>query len=98
MSLIHAYAKVGLSSVRAESLLFKTGAKLLFLILLLPALLMPVYGQKTTGQISGTITDPNGAALPDTVVTITELGTGATRTAKTSADGNYTFPDLAIGA
>ena len=97
MSLMHSYAKVGLSSAQAGCLKFRTGAKLLFLILLLSALLMPIYGQKTTGQISGTITDPNGAALPDAAITITEVGTGAQRTARTNADGNYTFADLPIG-
>jgi len=97
MSLMHSYAKVGLSSAQAGCLKFRTGAKLLFLILLLSAFLMPIYGQKTTGQISGTITDPNGAALPDAAITITEVGTGAQRTARTNADGNYTFADLPIG-
>ncbi|MEP6848376.1 MAG: carboxypeptidase regulatory-like domain-containing protein, partial [Acidobacteriota bacterium] len=92
MSLKQAFAEVRSSSVCAAA------GKLLFLALLTLAILLPVYGQKTSGQISGTITDPNGAALPNTTITVTEIGTGATRTMTTNADGYYSVPDLAIGA
>jgi hypothetical protein len=51
----------------------------------------------TTGQITGTITDPSGAAVPDASVTVTNTGTGETRNATTNEDGNYTIPNLGVG-
>ncbi len=64
------------------------------LILLLA---LPVAAQKTSGQITGTVLDPSGAALPDTVISVTQVGTGLKREVKTSDDGVYTVPDLPIG-
>lgn len=43
----------------------------------------------TTGAITGTVTDPSGAAIPGVTVTATEKATGATRTAETDASGSY---------
>ena len=63
-------------------------------VLLLAA---PIYAQKHAGQITGTVLDPNGAALPDTVVTVTQIGTGLSREVKSNQDGNYTVADLPNG-
>src|SRR5215216_3764008 len=70
-----------------------------FIGILLVALLatIAIPAQKTSGQISGTVLDPQGAAIPDATVTATALGTGLTRTITTSQDGNYTLTDLPIG-
>ena len=38
-------------------------------------------------SIEGTITDPSGAVIAGAKVTATEVGTGFTRSANTSADG-----------
>ena len=51
----------------------------------------------TTGQLTGNVTDANGAVVPDATVTATQVETGAKRTLVTSADGNYSFANLAIG-
>lgn len=56
-----------------------------------------VSAQKTSGQISGTVLDPRGAAIPDATVTVTQAATGLLRTASTSNDGNYSVTDLPIG-
>ena len=40
----------------------------------------PVAAQLTTGTISGSVVDEGGLALPGASVTITNTGTGATRT------------------
>ncbi|HET6646966.1 MAG TPA: carboxypeptidase regulatory-like domain-containing protein [Pyrinomonadaceae bacterium] len=64
--------------------------------LLLP-LASPVYAQKSSGQVTGVVTDPNGAALPETTVTLTQTGTGLSREVKTNQDGYYAVPDLPIG-
>jgi len=53
--------------------------------------------QKTSGQITGTVLDPQGAAVADATVTAVQVGTNLTRTITTSGDGNYSLPDLPIG-
>ena len=51
----------------------------------------------STGQITGNITDSTGAVVPDATVTVTQVATGTKRTATTTADGNFSLPNLAIG-
>ena len=48
-------------------------------------------------QLSGTVVDASGGALPGVEVTVTHTGTGASRFQITDAQGNYTFPNLPIG-
>jgi hypothetical protein len=48
-------------------------------------------------QLSGTVVDASGGALPGVEVTVTHAGTGASRFQITDADGNYTFTQLPIG-
>lgn len=60
-------------------------------------LALPVAAQKTSGQITGTVLDPSGAALPDTTISVTQVGTGLKREVKTNEDGSYTVTDLPIG-
>ncbi len=48
-------------------------------------------------QISGTVTDASGSALPNTTVTILNQDTGLTRSTKSNATGHYVFPDLPTG-
>src|SRR5580704_17503648 len=52
---------------------------------------------QTSASISGTVTDPSGAAVADADVTATNLGTGALRSGTSSATGFYTIPSLAPG-
>jgi len=56
-----------------------------------------VPAQKTSGQITGTVLDPQGAAVPDATVTAVQIGTNVTRTITTNQDGNYSLADLPIG-
>jgi hypothetical protein len=56
-----------------------------------------VSAQKTSGQINGSVLDPQGAAVPAATVTVTQLETGISRTTTTSDDGNFIVPDLPIG-
>jgi outer membrane receptor protein involved in Fe transport len=56
------------------------------------------FAQTETGQISGTISDPSGAVVPNTEVTVTNVGTGATRSATSSNSGQYVFTNLQPGA
>src|SRR5215469_4725421 len=54
-------------------------------------------GQAETGQVNGTVTDPSGAVVSGAKVTLTNNGTGQTRTAQTSANGSYAFTNLQPG-
>jgi hypothetical protein len=47
-----------------------------------------------TGQISGTITDPTSAVVPNASITIRNLGTNAVRTATSSSTGSYVVTGL----
>src|SRR5215469_10569830 len=52
---------------------------------------------KTSGTISGTVTDPSGALISGAQITITNTATGDTRTVTSGANGDYQVVDLAIG-
>ncbi len=54
-------------------------------------------GQGGTGQISGTVTDPNGAVVPGATVTVTNKGTNLVREATTNSEGTYSIPLLPPG-
>src|SRR6266403_5978157 len=56
-----------------------------------------VQGQSTYGSITGSVTDPSGAAVTDARVTLTNLGTAEKRTQPTGADGLYSFVNLIPG-
>ncbi|PYQ92245.1 MAG: hypothetical protein DMG02_02270 [Acidobacteria bacterium] len=57
----------------------------------------PVAAQAVTGTILGSVTDTTGAAVPGATVTLTNLGTGLTRTVVTDSVGEYTAPSLPTG-
>src|SRR5271154_2357954 len=42
-----------------------------------------------TGAITGTVTDPSGAVVPNVTVTVTSLDNGEVRTTTTSGTGSY---------
>lgn len=54
------------------------------------------YAQ-STATLSGTITDPSGAVVPQAQVTVHELSTGVDRTAASDTSGLYTIPSLQPG-
>lgn len=56
------------------------------------------WAQAVSGsQVSGTVRDASGGALPGAEVTITKTDTGMTRTVFTDANGNYVLPNLPVG-
>ena len=69
-----------------------------FFVLLLFGFVGRLPAQEITGTISGTVSDSSGAAVPQASVTITHLGTGATRQAETSEAGVFFFNSLPIGS
>lgn len=65
--------------------------------LLLAFVYSPALWAQTSGSISGHLTDPSGANLPETDVTLTQVATGAVRTTKSTGTGDYTFTEVAPG-
>jgi len=61
-------------------------------------LLVGVYAQSsTTGNITGTVRDPQGAAVPKAEVTVTDERTGVSRTVSATEDGFYNATSLPAG-
>src|SRR3989442_10475727 len=54
-------------------------------------------GQTFRGTILGTVSDPNGAVVPDATVTVKNVGTGIERTTTSDSFGNYTLAELQTG-
>jgi hypothetical protein len=51
-----------------------------------------------TASITGTVTDPSGAEVPDAQVTVSNAEKGVTRTAPTNGSGDYLFAALPVGS
>src|SRR3982750_703497 len=66
---------------------------------LLGSLISTCFAQSEAqnGQIEGTITDPNGAAVSKASVSSRNVETGTTRSAATGESGVYRFPLLPLG-
>ncbi|QHN02603.1 hypothetical protein FTO74_03865 [Granulicella sp. WH15] len=59
---------------------------------------LSLFGQVSTGSLSGIVKDPTGSVLPDATVVLKNLGTGLTRTTTSKSDGSYAVPELPVGA
>ena len=66
-------------------------------LILVAAPASTVFAQAVTGTLLGTVTDSSGAVVTGAKVTITNEGTGFTRTASTDTAGEYTFPSIPTG-
>ncbi|MEJ7578358.1 MAG: TonB-dependent receptor [Pyrinomonadaceae bacterium] len=71
----------------------RTFTTLLLLVLCAGA----VLAQQETGQINGTVTDPQGALVAGATITVRSVDTGAERTVTTGDDGNYIVTNLQPG-
>jgi hypothetical protein len=56
-----------------------------------------VFAQGTGGRILGRVTDPSGAVLAGVNVTLTNEATGVSSQATTNSNGDYGFPQVAVG-
>ncbi|MGH9356448.1 MAG: carboxypeptidase regulatory-like domain-containing protein, partial [Terriglobia bacterium] len=68
-------------------------AAIVMSFLVAPSLLAQVSG----ATLSGTVSDPSGAVIPNAQVSIKNTSTGLTRNAKTDASGLYDAPNLLPG-
>jgi outer membrane receptor protein involved in Fe transport len=55
------------------------------------------FGQTQSASISGTVTDPAGAAVPGAKITITNTDTQVSRVAESNETGTYVVPNLLPG-
>jgi len=58
---------------------------------------LPLAAQFDTGTISGSITDPSGAVVPNASVTVTNTGTSLTKTVRTDGSGHFVASALPFG-
>ncbi|MFL6208791.1 MAG: carboxypeptidase regulatory-like domain-containing protein [Pyrinomonadaceae bacterium] len=70
----------------------------LFSLLLGLLLAVAVAAQTSTSRITGTVTDANGAVVPNATVTVTNEATGVVQTQSTTDAGLFAFPSLPVGA
>ncbi len=68
-----------------------------FALALLVSSLLPLCAQQSTGTITGTLTDAQGAALQGAQVQVTQVDTGAVFRTVTNESGNYVAPGLNVG-
>ncbi len=66
-------------------------------ILLSVGMNRPAAAQVSGATLSGLITDPSGAGIPNANVSIKNAGTGEVRTVSTNGDGFYSAPNLLPG-
>src|SRR3989441_10156028 len=70
------------------------GMAAVFMVL---AVVGPISAQTFRGAILGTVTDPNGAVVPEATVTAKNVATGIERSTVTDEFGNYSLPELQTG-
>ena len=63
-------------------------------LLLVPGI---ARAQRVEGQISGTVVDPSGAAVPGATLTVKQDATGFSATVVSNETGGYVFPNLLPG-
>lgn len=61
------------------------------------AILSLAYGQTSTSQVSGTVSDSSNAVIPGATVTATNEATGISLKQTTTAAGLYAFPSIPVG-
>src|SRR5260370_1186431 len=68
------------------------------ILLLLTVIVRPSWAQVAGGSISGTVSDPSGAAVAGAQVSVEDQASGTTRQVATGASGLYTAPNLTPGS
>lgn len=81
--------------VIAKARKYRVTLALCFMLLLAGA--GPSWAQLGTGTLNGTVADASGAAIPNATLTLTDMGTNATRRIVADKKGHYSIPDVNIG-
>lgn len=71
--------------------------KAFFLLIFATSFLLAHAQVRTTGQVSGTVVDPSGAALSAATITARDTSTGLTQSVTANDSGQYVFPSLQPG-
>ena len=71
--------------------------RLLLLVVTLTLLHAAALAQAVSGDLFGTVQDPNGAAVPSALVEATNTATNVKRSTTANASGEYRFTNLPIG-
>src|SRR6266702_4613227 len=66
-------------------------------VLALLILSVGLFAQDFRATLSGTVTDPSGAAIPNVTVKATNIAVNSTKETKTTSDGVFTIPYLDPG-
>ena len=83
--------------MRRDLLHVITLAVICFFAFAFPAPCVLAQSQAQNGQIEGTVLDQNKGAVPNVVITVTNIGTGAARSVSTDEGGSFRFPLLPLG-
>src|SRR5437762_1254179 len=67
----------------------------LLVLALISLLFTSTQAQLPTATLNGTVTDPQGAAVPNAKISLVSQGTGATRVTTSDTQGFYTFANVA---
>jgi len=70
---------------------------LVFVAAIVSGIIPGALAQISTGSITGIVTDPSGARLPNVTLKVTNVETGVTLTAISNEEGEYTVPLLQPG-
>lgn len=93
----HAIGPPAQSMISAVSTRLNVRHALQLLAVFCLALLIPTgmaLAQSAFGSINGSVTDPQGAAIPDAAVTVINEATNTRQTTQTNASGYFIFPAL----
>lgn len=71
---------------------------LAFAVIVILAFALQLHAQSARGRIVGTVSDPQGAVLPNAHITVTNVATGIVTKTTSDKDGYYQAPELPIGA
>jgi len=56
-----------------------------------------IFGQVTGGAVTGTVTDANGAIVPDVTIKLADKARGQVFTTQTTGTGSYLYPNVPVG-
>src|SRR6267142_3852031 len=77
--------------------LLQSALCLLLLLITHHLSLITVHAQSATATLSGTVTDQNGAVIPDVSIAVINIAQGFKRSATTHSEGDFVVPLLPPG-